>query len=100
MRSGQIVIKEEDTLYREQDEQRKRIRLTHCCPAQGSERSSVAGTEAEGRGLGRVGRAEKGAGIENAWGSPCPPGQMAVLPGQLTLPGTCPWFPFLHTPCS
>lgn len=52
MRSGQIVIKEEDTLYREQDEQRKRIRLTRCCPAQGSERSSVAGTEAEGGGLG------------------------------------------------
>lgn len=46
------------------------------------------------------GSAGQEGGLGNAWGSLGLPGQMAVLPGQLTVPGTCPWFPFLHTPCS
>lgn len=43
-----------------------------------------------GRGLGRAGRAERGAGAENTWGSLGPPGQLTLLALALGSPSCTP----------
>ena len=85
------------SLQKEQSEQRKKIKAYPLLLRQ--VKGSVRLKQRLRVGAWRGSAGQEG-GLGNSWGSLGPPGQMAVLPGQLTLPGTCPWFPFLHTPCS
>lgn len=65
------------------------------CTVRTNERSGLAGTEAGERVRG----GQAGQRASRGWaclGSLRLPGRMPALPGQLALPGSGPWFPFLN----